>query len=73
MDAYSAAQSVVHSAGYWEVQLVAHLAEYLADLMEALSATSDLYKRKFLHVCLRERIETIDSKKVTGKEKFHLL
>ena len=44
MDTYSAAQSVVHSAGYWEVQLVAHLAEYLADLMEALSATRDLYK-----------------------------
>ena len=67
----------VHSAEHWVdmmgAYLVAHLAEYLADLMEALSATSDLYKRKFLHVCVRERIETIDSKKVTGKEKFHLL
>ena len=33
------ASSVVYSAGCWEVQLVAHLAEYLADLTDALSAT----------------------------------
>ena len=38
----------VHSAEQWvekmDAHLVAHLAEYLADLMEALSATRDLYK-----------------------------
>ena len=31
--------SAVHSAVCWEVQLVAHSAEYLADLTDALSAT----------------------------------
>ena len=36
------ASTAAYSAGYWEVQLVAHLAEYLVDLTDALSATRDL-------------------------------
>ena len=33
------ASTAVHSAVCWEVGLVAHSAEYLADLTDALSAT----------------------------------
>ena len=42
MDARSAARLAVYSAGYWEDQLVAHSAEYLAALKDALSATRNL-------------------------------
>ena len=38
------ASSAAYSAVYWEVRLVAHWAEYLVDLTDALSATRDLYK-----------------------------
>ena len=33
------ASTAVRSAGYWEVQLVAHLAEYLVELTDVSSAT----------------------------------